>query len=178
MKCSKTSWWTAVLTLDLIKHSGPTRWHVSPNHHWLWNLHVAWILCLSILPPDSGTLIFEWNERQTSSPSLGYTLLMLSLVVEWLDTRNATVVVAHVLDTSVRGGAWCAASSSVHCLWSSPTYFWMAFAWPFSLGSGYPCCCLCTFSNHDSYFHSTFYEYSWTQLSVNSQLLKWWPFEA
>ena len=36
--------------------------------------------------------------------------LMLSLVQEWLDTRNATLVV-HFLDTSVRGGSWCTDSS-------------------------------------------------------------------
>jgi len=42
--------------------------------------------------------------------SPGKTLLTLSLVQEWLDTSNATVV-AHVLDLSVRGGSWCTDSS-------------------------------------------------------------------
>ncbi len=37
-----------------------TRWHCTPNHHRLWKLHTGlqatWIMCLSSLPPDSGTL--------------------------------------------------------------------------------------------------------------------------
>ncbi len=46
-----------------------SRWHGRPNHHWLWKLHTGlqatWILCLSILPPDSGTLISKWNAKYT-----------------------------------------------------------------------------------------------------------------
>ena len=89
-------------------------------------LPATWILCLSTLPPDSGTLISKWNAKFTfiskedfgplsNSPALfllspGNTLVTLSLVQEWLDTRNVTVV-AHVLDTSVRGGSSCTESS-------------------------------------------------------------------
>ncbi len=63
-------------------------------------------MCLSSLPPDSGTLISKENAKFTfirehnfgqlsSSPVLfvfspGETLLTLSVVQEWLDTRNAT----------------------------------------------------------------------------------------
>ncbi len=43
------------------------RWHGSPNHHRLWKLHTGlietWMLCLSTLPPDSGTLISKWNAK-------------------------------------------------------------------------------------------------------------------
>ncbi len=72
--------------------------------HWLWKLHTGlqatWILCLSYLSPDSGTLISKWNAKFTfiwkedfgplsNSPVLflhspGKTLLMLSLVQKWL----------------------------------------------------------------------------------------------
>ncbi len=69
MKCSKTSWYTAVLTLDPRKHSGPTPADGTPNHHWLWKLYTGpqatWILCLSSLPPDSGTLIYKGNAKFT-----------------------------------------------------------------------------------------------------------------
>ncbi len=42
MKCSKISWQTAALTVDFRKHKTNTsRWHGSPNHHWLWKLHTG-----------------------------------------------------------------------------------------------------------------------------------------
>ncbi len=130
MKCSKTSWYTAVLTLDPRKHSGPTPADGTPNHHWLWKLYTGpqatWILCLSSLPPDSGTLIYKGNAKFTfirehnfgplsSSPVLfvfspDETLLTLSVVQEWLDTRNATAE-TNVLHTSVRSGSWSTDSS-------------------------------------------------------------------
>ena len=103
------------LTLSLCVH------RPSPNHHWLWKLHTGlqatWILCLSTLPPDSGTLISTWHAKITfiskedfgplrNSPVLflrspGKTLLTLSLVQEWLDMRNATFVV-HSLWSSLK----------------------------------------------------------------------------
>ncbi len=46
-----------------------SRWHGTPNHHWLWKLYTGpqatWILCLSSLPPDSGTLISKGNAKCT-----------------------------------------------------------------------------------------------------------------
>ncbi len=46
-----------------------SRWHGSPNHHWLWKLYTGlqatWIMCLLTLPPDSGTLISKWNAKFT-----------------------------------------------------------------------------------------------------------------
>ncbi len=46
-----------------------SRWHGTPNHHWLWKLYTGpqatWILCLSSLPPDSGTLISKGNAKFT-----------------------------------------------------------------------------------------------------------------
>ena len=54
----------------------------SPNQHWLWKpdtgLQATWILCLSIPPPDSGTLISKGNERQSTerqSSSLAWVRL-------------------------------------------------------------------------------------------------------
>ncbi len=47
--------------LQKTQWTNTSRWHGSPNHHWLWKLHTGlhatWILYLSTLPPDSGTLI-------------------------------------------------------------------------------------------------------------------------
>ncbi len=117
------------------------RWHGTPNHHWLWKLYTGpqatWILCLSSRPPDSGTLISKGNAKCTfirehnfgplsSSPVLfvfspGETLLTLSVVQEWLDTRKRQlkpmscirlcVVVLEALTPA-----------AVHSLWISPTF--------------------------------------------------------
>ncbi len=82
--------------LQKTQWTNTSRWHGSPNHHWLWKLHTGLqatrILCLSTLPPDSGTLISKWNAKFTfiwSSPVLflhspGKMLLTLSLVQKWL----------------------------------------------------------------------------------------------
>ncbi len=61
---------TAVLTLDLRKRSGPTPADdMAPQPsltvetlHWT---SATWILCLSSLPPDSGTLISKGNAKFT-----------------------------------------------------------------------------------------------------------------
>ncbi len=162
MKCSKTSWYTAVLTLDLRKHSGPTPADdmAPPNHHWLWKLYTGpqatWILCLSSLPPDSGTLISKGNAKFTfirehnfglfsSSPVLfvfspGETLLTLSVVQEWLDTRNATAE-THVLHTSVRSGSWSTDSSCSPLFVNLPHIFeWVLFNNPLQ-GAVIPIAC-------------------------------------
>ena len=66
MKCSENVLvdgcveWTAQWT-------NTSRWHGSPNQHRLWKLHTglqaSWIVCLSILPPDSGTLVSKWDAK-------------------------------------------------------------------------------------------------------------------
>ncbi len=160
MKCSKTSWYTAVLTLDLRKHSGPTPADDMAPHHWLWKLYTGpqatWILCLSSLPPDSGTLISKGNAKFTfirehnfgplsSSPVLfvfspGETLLTLSVVQEWLDTRNATAE-THVLHTSVRSGSWSTDSSCSPLFVNLPHIFeWVLFHNPLQ-GAVIPIAC-------------------------------------
>ena len=87
-----------------------------------WTFKQRGCSCLSILPPDSSTLISKWNAKcyfhpkrglGTLSdrpvcflPSPGKMRLTWSLVQEWLETRNGTAL-AHVLDTSVHGCSWC-----------------------------------------------------------------------
>ncbi len=76
MKCSKTSWYTAVFDLGPQKTqwTNTSRWHGTPNHHWLWKLYTGpqatWILCLSSLPPDSGTLISKGNANLLSPENI------------------------------------------------------------------------------------------------------------
>ncbi len=59
--------WLRWLWTQKTQWTNTSRWHGSPNHHWLWKLHTGlqatWILCLSTLPPDSGTLISKWNAK-------------------------------------------------------------------------------------------------------------------
>ncbi len=90
--------------LQKTQWTNTSRWHGSPNHHWLWKLYTGlqatWILCLSTLPTDSGTLISKWNAKFTfiwkedfgplsNSPVLflhspGKMILTFSLVQKWL----------------------------------------------------------------------------------------------
>ncbi len=89
--------------LQKTQWTNTSRWHGSPNHHRLWKLltglQETWILCLSTLPPDSGTLIYKWNAKFTfiwkedfgplsNSPVLfllspGKMLLMMFLFQKW-----------------------------------------------------------------------------------------------
>ncbi len=75
IKCQQKEAWSALkflvdgcvdCGLQKTQWTNTSRWHGSPNHHWLRKLHTGlqatWILCLSTLPPDSGTLIS--NEMQ------------------------------------------------------------------------------------------------------------------
>ena len=113
-------------------------------------------MCLSSLHPDSGTLISNGNAKLTfirehnfgpfsSSPVLfvfspGETLLTLSLVQEWLDTRNATAE-THVLHTSVHGGSWSTDSSCSPLFVNLPHIFeWTLFHNPLQ-GAVIPIAC-------------------------------------
>ena len=67
----------AVLILDLLKHSGPTpEDDMAPQIITDWKLHTGLqatsFLCLSILPPDSGTLISKLNEQKTTERQNSY----------------------------------------------------------------------------------------------------------
>ncbi len=155
MKCSKTSWYNGCVDLGPQKTqwTNTSRWHGTPNHHWLWKLYTGpqatWILCLSSLPPDSGTLISKGNAKFTFirehnfgplSSSPVETLLTLSVVQEWLDTRNATAE-THVLHTSVRSGSWSTDSSCSPLFVNLPHIFeWVLFHNPLQ-GAVIPIAC-------------------------------------
>ncbi len=119
-------------------------------------------MCLSTLPPDSGTLISKWNAKFTfiwkenfgplsNSPVLflhspGKMLLTLSLVQKWLGSPFPEDVWAwwllmHWLQLQ---STPCEALPSV----------WISFAWLYSQAWCHPCC-LCTFSYPNSSFQST-----------------------
>ncbi len=156
----------AVLTVDF-RNSGPTPADdMAAKIITDWNLHTGlqatWILCLSTLLPDSGTLISELNAKFTiiwkedfgplsNSPVLfllcpGKTLLTLFLVQKWLGSPFPENVWAwwllmHWLQLQFTP---CEALPSV----------WISFAWQYSQACSHPCC-LCTLSHPNSSFQST-----------------------
>ncbi len=148
--------------LQKTQWTNTSRWHGSPNHHWLWKLHTGlqatWILCLSTLPPDSGTLFpnemlnLLSSEKRTLDHWVLFLhspvkmLLTLSLVQKWLGSPFPEDVWAwwllmHWLQLQ---STPCEALTSV----------WISFAWQYSQACGHPCC-LCTFSYPNSSFQST-----------------------
>ncbi len=149
----------------------------------------TWILCLSSLPPDSGTLISKGNAKFTfirehdfgplsSSPvlfvfSLGETLLTLSVVQEWLDTRNATAE-THVLHTSVRSGSWSTDSICSPLFVNLPHIFeWVLFHNPLQ-GAVIPIACTLFSTSSFPSLHLSINVLGHS--SVNSQPLLQWPF--
>ncbi len=155
------------LTSELQKTqwTNTSRWHGSPNHHWLWKLHTGlqetWILFLSTLPPDSGTLIYKLNAKCTfiwkedfgplsNSPvlflfSAGKMLLTMFLFQKGLGSSFPEDVWAWWLLIQLQFTP-CEALPSV----------WIGFAWQYSQACGH-LCCLCTFSYPISSFQSTLY---------------------
>ncbi len=152
--------------LQKTQWTNTSRWHGSPNHHWLWKLHTGpqatWILCLSTLPPDCGTLISKWNAKCTffwqedfgplsNSPVLFLfspvkMFLMMFLFQKWLGSSfpedvGSWWLLIHWLQLQFTP---CEALPSV----------WIGFAWQCSQACGHPCC-LCTFSYPISSFQST-----------------------
>ncbi len=145
-------------TLNLEPWTNTSRWHGSPNHHWLWKLHTGlratWILCLSTLPPDSGTLISKWNTGFTfiwkedfgplsNSPVLfllspGKMLLTMFLFQKWLSSPFPEYVWAWWL--------------LMHWLQLQFTLLWLCLT---VFSSLHHPCCLCTFSYPISSFEST-----------------------
>lgn len=91
---------------------------------------------------DSGfsELFIDWLVLGSTGPD--ETLLSLSLVPEWLDTRNATAE-TYVFHMSVRGGSWSSDPSCGSC--DSPQHFLMGFV--SSPGCSY-LYCLYTFFYH------------------------------
>ncbi len=115
--------WLRWLWTQKTQWTNTSRWHGSPNHHWLWKLHTAlqatWILCLSTLPPDSGTLFP--NEMQNLLSSEKRTLDHWTTVQFFFSTAQVrrfwrclwfrSGLVALFLKTSERGDSWCTDSS-------------------------------------------------------------------
>ncbi len=147
-----------------------------PNHHWLWKLHTGlqatWILCLSTLPPDSGTLIYKLNTKFTfiwkedfgplsNSPVL---LLTMFLVQKWFGSSFPEDVWAwrllmHWLQLQFTP---CEALPSV----------WIGFAWQYPQACCHPCC-FCTFSYPISSFvnfsfNMLWYSTLWTATSFSN----------
>ncbi len=139
---------SALTGLQKTQWTNTSRWHGSPNHHRLWKLHTGlqatWILCLSSLPPDSGTLISKWNAKFTliwkedfgalsNSPvifllSPGKMFLTMFLVQKWFGSSFPEDVWAwwllmHWLQLQVTP---CEALPSV----------WIGFAWLYSQACG------------------------------------------
>ncbi len=117
--------------------------------------HWTWILCLSTLPPASGTkFTFIWKEDfgpLSNSPVLfllspGKMLLTMFLFQKWLvslfpEDVWAWRLLMHWLQLQF---TTCEALPSV----------WISFAWQFSQACGHPCC-LSTFSYPIYSFQST-----------------------
>ncbi len=156
-----------VLILDFRKHSGPTPADdmAAQIISDCGNFTLAsrtWILCLSSLPPDSGTLIYKLNTNSnfiwkedfgplSNSPVLfllspGKMLLTMFLFQKWFGSSFpedvwASWLLMHWLQIQFTP---CEALPSV----------WIGFAWQYSQACGHPCC-LCTFSFPISSFQST-----------------------
>ncbi len=147
----------AVLTVDFRKQwPNTSRWHGSPNHHWLWKRHTGlqaiWILCLSTLPPDSGTLISKLNAKCTFiwkedfGPlsnskviflfSPGKMLLTMFLFQKWLGSPFTEDIWAWWLLM-----LWLQLQFTPR---ESLPSVWIGFAWQYSQACSHPCCS-CTF---------------------------------
>ncbi len=126
MKCSKNFLVDGCVDCGLQKTqwTNTSRWHGSPNHHWLWKLHTGlqatWILCLSTLPPDSVPLHSSsrfWDlEMKNLLSSEKRTLDHWATVQFFFSTAQVRCfwcrlwfsgLVALFLKTSERGDSWC-----------------------------------------------------------------------
>ncbi len=78
--------------LQKTQWTNTSRWHGSPNHHWLWKLHTGlqatWILCLSTLPPDSGTLFPNQQRRLHRALPLLDLFILVRQSIRLLYIRN------------------------------------------------------------------------------------------
>ncbi len=118
--------------LNKTQWTNTSRHHGTPNHHWLrklhTELHAAWILCLSSLPPDSrpwfpNTMLhLLLSEKRTLNHWATVQLFSSSAQVRcfWRCFCFRSILVALFLKTSECGDSWCTDSSFSHSLWSSP----------------------------------------------------------
>ncbi len=115
----------AALTLDLIKHNGPTPADVTPNHPWLQKRHTglqaAWILCLSTLwfPNEKQNVLLLLSEKRTldhwATVQLFFSLAQLRCFWRCFCFRSGLVA---LFLSVVTLDALTPASD--HSLWSSP----------------------------------------------------------
>ncbi len=147
MKCSKTSWYTAVLTLDLRKHSGPApaddmapqtitdcgNFTVDLKQRGL----CASPLFLQTLWPwfpkemqnwlSSENITLDHSAAVQSFLSLAQARRFWRCLLFKSDTRNATAE-TYVLHTSVRSGSWSTDSSCSPLFVNLPHIFeWVLF---------------------------------------------------
>ncbi len=138
--------------LDKTEWTNTCRHHSTPNHPGLQKLHTglqaAWILCLSTLPPDSGTLISKWNTKLTfiwkedfgqlsNSPviflfSPGKMLLTMFLFQKWLGSPFPEDV-----------WTWWLLMHWLQLQFTLCESLKIGFAWQYSQACSHPCC-LCT----------------------------------
>ncbi len=95
-----------------------SRWHGSPNHHWLWKLHTGLqatgIMCLSSLPPDSETLISKLIlnlKRGILTTDHNNPVIFLLSPGKMLLVSVSSGLVALFLKMSERGDSWYTDSS-------------------------------------------------------------------
>ncbi len=161
MKCSKTSWYTAVLTLDLRKHSGPTPADdmapqtITDCGNFTLDLKqrgfCASPLFLQTLgpwfPKEMQNLLSSENITLDHSAAVQSFLSLAQARRFWRCllfksglTRNATAE-THVLHTSVRSGSWSTDSSCSPLFVNLPHIFeWVLFHNPLQ-GAVIPIAC-------------------------------------
>ncbi len=99
MKCSKNSWWMGAVTLVLKKKTqwtNTSRWHCTPNHHRLWKLNAGlqatWAMSFSTLPPESRTLVYKWNTKDTADDNcsqISWHVCVWWLLMPWPQPQSS-----------------------------------------------------------------------------------------
>ncbi len=98
MKCSKNSWWMGAVTLVFKKTqwTNTSRWHWTPNHHRLWKLNAGlwatWAMSFSTLPPDSKTLVYKLNTKDTADDNcsqISWHVCVWWLLMPWPQPQSS-----------------------------------------------------------------------------------------
>ncbi len=164
--------------LQKTQWTNTSRWHGSPNHHWLETSHWTSSNMDSVPLHDFLQTLGPWfpNEMQNILSSEKRTLdhwatvqLFFSLAQVrcfWCCFCFRSGLVVLFLKTSERGDSWCTDSSF------SSLFVKLGFAWQYSQACGHPCW-LCTFSYPISSFQSTLH-----LICFNTALLEQPPLSA
>ncbi len=98
MNCSKNYWWMGAVTLVLKKTqwTNTSRWHCTPNHHRLWKLNAGlqatWAMSFSTLPPESRTLVYKWNTKDTADDNcsqISWHVCVWWLLMPWPQPQSS-----------------------------------------------------------------------------------------